>query len=104
MKGIHEDRDRSPRFYEDGSDFLYAVYKRGDVVRMSDTWGVVTRAEHKYNQRLFIFWLDENGRWYPGEPLVKLEKLSAPYSQNDASIPDEVLAKSTYLKLVEYHL
>lgn len=91
MAGVHEN--------DVGSPFLYKVYRRGDVVRRGDAWGVVSKeGGNRYNSNPEIIWFTDNGAWtdpatYGGQ------NISAPYSFNYEGIPDVVLAKATEIKL-----
>ena len=93
MIGVHED--------EKGTTYLRAVSRRGDIVNLRDTWGVVTSHERwrRYHPSPLIMWLVD-GEWQKPERYSG-ENLSAPYSHTYEAIPDEVIAKATELKLLD---
>jgi hypothetical protein len=91
MAGVHEDREGT-------SDFLYMVYRLGNIVRRGDTWGVVTESgRNNYHSTPKISWLTE-GAWLPPVSSVS-DNISAPYAHTYQGIPDEVLAKATEIML-----
>lgn len=91
MNGAHED--------EVGSSFLRAVYRRGNIVRSGDVWGVVTEdSRDRYHPAPVISWLFDCG-WSEPMRYVGAKEISAPYVHTYEGIPDEVLAKATELQL-----
>lgn len=94
MIGVHEDKV--------GDAFLRARYRRGSIVTGSGgVWGVVledNKYTHWHSYQVAVTWLVD-GEWTPPTNAMSGD-LSAPYVHTYEGIPEEVLAKATYYKLV----
>lgn len=83
-------------------------YQRGDIVRRGDNWGVVRHVRYSapsvdwFEGSLFIPWPDGGDRthWYESPYMID-NNLSAPFDHTYTGIPDEVLARATFYKLVD---
>jgi hypothetical protein len=96
MKGVHE--SYSPRVNADGSQYFYAVYRTGNIVRLRDSWGVVTNAHGPHDYAPYVTWW-ANDRWTTAQRCMA-EELSAPYVHTFDGIPDYVLAQATAVILL----
>ena len=91
MKGVHEDQVGTSRY-------LYAHYKRGNIVRRFELWGVVTKCLSVYNAPMISWWVDG---WLEPSKEYEHADVSAPYAHDYEGIPDHVLVRATLLKLIE---
>jgi hypothetical protein len=79
-------------------------YARGDIVRSGDHWGVVRRVVPGFRGFIVSWWTGQYAsgyveEWYD-DGIHSERNVGAAFDHNYAGIPDPVLAKATYYKLV----